>query len=107
MKAILKLSDKLTLEFDASGQKELFEELAKTQEIFAHNTCGACGGTDLKFIVRVVDDNKFYEIGCTNCGCKLAFGQHKKGGTLFPKTKDDEGKWLKNKGWTKYIPPTA
>ena len=40
-----------------------------------------------------------------DCGAVLGFGQHKKGGTLFPKRKDADGNWLENRGWYKYKPP--
>jgi hypothetical protein len=30
----------------------------------------------------------------------------KKGGRLFPKRKDKEGKWLNNGGWVKWNPDT-
>ena len=37
-----------------------------------------------------------------DCGATLAFGQHKKGGTLLPKRKDENGNWLENGGWHKW-----
>jgi hypothetical protein len=102
MKVIYKANDKLTFELEASGQKEIFKELALIQEIFSEEKCGLCSSTNLKFIVRNVDGNDYYELRCADCGALLAFGQHKKGGTLFPKRKDDNGNYLPNKGWHKY-----
>lgn len=106
MKVKYKANDKLEFELEGSGQKEVFKELATIQEIFAEEKCGVCGCTNLKFVVRNVDSNDYYEIRCgdTRCGAILSFGQHKKGGTLFPKRKDDEGKYLPNKGWHKWTP---
>lgn len=102
MKVLYKASDKLTFELEGSGQKEIFKELAVIQEIFAEEKCGLCSSSNLKFIVRNVEGNDYYELRCSECGAILAFGQHKKGGTLFPKRKDDNGTILPNKGWHKW-----
>ena len=104
MKAKYKVGDKLEFELDGAGQKELFKEIANIQEIFGEVKCGVCGSENIKFVVRVVDDNEYYELRCMDCGAVLGFGQHKKGGTLFPKRKDGDGNWLDNKGWYKYSP---
>ena len=89
MKVIYRPSDKLQFELEGSGQKEIFKELAVVQEIFGEEKCGSCGKNNLRYLVRNVDDNNYYEIRCNDCGAILSFGQHKKGGTLFPKRKDD------------------
>jgi len=104
MKVVYKASDKLQFELEGSGQKEVFKELATIQEIFSEEKCGVCGCTNIKFVVRNVDANDYYELRCTDskCGAVLSFGQHKKGGTLFPKRKDDDNNYLPNKGWHKY-----
>lgn len=105
MKVFYKANDKLSFELEASGQKEVFKELATIQEIFAEESCGVCGCHNIKYVVRNVDSNDYYELRCTEtkCGAVLAFGQHKKGGTLFPKRKDDDNKYLPNRGWHKYV----
>lgn len=102
MKLKYKVNDKLEFELDGSGQKEIFKELAIIQEIFGESNCGLCGKDHLKFIVRSVEGNDYYEMRCSDCGATLAFGQHKKGGTLFPKRRDDNNAWLPNKGWYKW-----
>jgi len=102
MKVKYKVGDRLEFEIDAAGQKEIFKELALIQEIFAEDKCGLCGSTNLRFIVRNIEGNDYYELRCADCGAILAFGQHKKGGTLFPKRKDDDGNYLPNKGWHKW-----
>jgi hypothetical protein len=107
MKVICKVNDKLTFELDGAGQKDIFEKLSSVQEVFGESACGKCAGTDLRFQVREVDSNKFYEIKCNKCGAVLAFGAHKKGDTLFPKRKDSDGKFLPDKGWHKWVPPTT
>lgn len=102
MKLRYKVNNKLEFELEGEGQKEIFKELASVQEIFGEEKCGLCGSQNLKFVVRNVDGNDYYELKCSDCGAVLAFGQHKKGGTLFPRRKDDEGNWLPNKGWYKW-----
>jgi hypothetical protein len=37
-----------------------------------------------------------------DCGAVLSYGQHKKGDTLFPKRKGEDGSWLENNGWYKW-----
>ncbi len=100
----IKVNDKLNLKVKAEGQKELFKNLATVQEIFGENNCGMCGDDKLRYVVRTVDDNDYFEMRCTKCGAILSYGQHKKGGTLFPKRKDEKGNWLKDGGWHKYTP---
>lgn len=102
MKLNYKVNDKLQFEVEGSGQKEIFKELATIQEIFGESSCGLCNKSNLKFIVRNVEGNDYYEMRCSDCGGTLAFGQHKKGGTLFPKRKDDDNNWLANRGWYKW-----
>ncbi len=82
---------------------EIFKDLAAIQEIFGEEACGVCGSKNIKFIVRNIENNDYFELRCSDCGAILAFGQHKKGGTLFPKRKDDDGHYLPNKGWHKWV----
>lgn len=102
MKVKYKTNTNLEFELEGSGQKEIFKELAVVQEIFSEDCCGACNKNRLKFVVRNVDSNDYYELRCNDCGAVLSFGQHKKGGTLFPKRKDENNNWLPNKGWYKW-----
>lgn len=98
---------RLAAEIEGKSQKDLFREIAVFQEVFEINACGACGEeNNLRFTVRSVEDNDFYELHCTNndCRARLAFGQHKKGDSLFPARKDKEGKWLPKHGWTRWNP---
>jgi translation initiation factor 2 beta subunit (eIF-2beta)/eIF-5 len=97
---------RITAELEGESQKDLFGELNKFQEVFEENICGKCGNEDVKFVVRTVDDNQYYELRCSKCGARLAFGVHKKGGGLFPKRKDNDGKWLPDNGWVKWNPKT-
>lgn len=113
MKAIVKLSEKLTIELDGSTQKDIFEKLAGVQQVFGEPKCGKCGGTDLRFQVREVDGNKYYEMVCMNpkCYAKLGYGQNKVGDTLFPKRfTQEKGKdrvYLEDQGWVKWQKPAV
>lgn len=89
-------------EIEEDGQKEIFKKLSSIQEIFGEAECGMCKNTNLRFAVRSVEGNDYYELKCPKCGANLAFGQHKKGGTLFPKRKDEKGEYLPNRGWYKW-----
>jgi hypothetical protein len=96
---------RITFEIEGGNQKELFEGVANLQEIFeADSTCGLCHKPNLKFRVREVQNNKYYELHCADCGAQFQFGQHKTKPTLFPKRKDKDDKWLPNRGWSKYQP---
>lgn len=106
MKATYTTKDK-NLKFEIDGEiKDIWKQLSTVQEIFENTTCGCCKGTDVRFVHRVVDDNAYFEVVCLNqkCRAKLAMGQHKKNGTMFPKRKDEDGKWIPNNGWTIYKP---
>jgi translation initiation factor 2 beta subunit (eIF-2beta)/eIF-5 len=96
---------KIKAELEGESQKDLFSELNRFQEVFEESTCGKCGSEDIKYIVRNVDDNQYYELRCTKCGARLSFGAHKKGGGLFPKRKDGDN-WLPDGGWVKWNPKT-
>lgn len=100
-------SGRMTAEFNSDSPRELFKELSRFQEVFEEGTCGKCGSTNIKFVVRTVDDNEYFELRCADCGAKLAFGANKKGGGLFPKRKDADGAWLPNNGWTKWNAKTG
>jgi hypothetical protein len=106
MKLKYKVNEKLEFELEGNGQKEVFKELSTIQEIFAEDACGVCNKKDIRYIVRNVDGNDFYELRCIDCGAVLAFGQHKKGGTLFPKRKDENNNYLPNRGWHKWTKDT-
>lgn len=112
MEARFKANTKLEICVNADTQKELFEELASNQEIFSkvNTTCGVCQSEETRFVVRHVEKDKdefdYYEVHCQNpsCRAKLAFGVHQgKAGTVFPKRKDEDGKFLPNNGWTRYV----
>jgi hypothetical protein len=90
------------VELDASSPKEAWAEIATFQEIFEETNCGKCDSGEVKFVVRSVKDDDYYELRCLKCGAKLAFGQHKNGKTLFPSRKDSSGEYLPTNGWVKW-----
>lgn len=95
------LGGRITLELEGGTQKELFAAIADAQDVFdADTVCGLCNGQDLRFQVRHIEGNAFYELACRGCTARLTFGQHKEGGTLYPKR--GEG----NRGWAKFQRPT-
>lgn len=102
MKIKYRANNNLEFEIDGDGQKEIFKDLASLQEVFGEENCGCCKKSNFRFVVRNVEDNDYYEIRCNECGAVLPFGQHKKGNTLFPKRKDDQGNWMKDRGWYKW-----
>jgi hypothetical protein len=104
---------KVTIE--GKTQTDIFEQLAQFQEVFENLECSRNGkkSDNVRFVVREDDDaNKYYELKCFDVdkelyGAKLAFGQHKKGGTLFPRRQDKDGNWLPNNGWVKFNKTTG
>lgn len=97
-------SNYLEFEIDGNSHVEIFKQLADFSEVFTDEPCGLCKSEDTRFIVRNVDDNNFYERKCMSCNGKLAYGQHKKGGSLFPKRTIDDEYDRVNKGWFKWVP---
>jgi hypothetical protein len=101
---------RITVTLEGKTQTDLFEQLAQFQEVFENTVCERNGkrSDNVRFVVREDDEaNKYYELVCQDSDkelwhAKLAFGQHKKGGTLYPKRKDKDGTWLKNGGWVKF-----
>lgn len=98
---------RLTFKVSGENPKALFKEIATIQDLFeAESSCGCCQGESLKYQARQVDEYDFFELVCLNpdCRARFSFGQHKKGGGLFPKRKSESGDWLPNRGWSRYIP---
>jgi hypothetical protein len=88
--------------FEVEGDpKEIFTQLAAVQDVFgaAATGCGGCGCPDVYPVVREYDGNTYYEMRCTQCRCKLSFGQKRDGGGLFIRRKNKDGDWLPNNGW--------
>lgn len=105
MKVSYTTADKrLTVEVEGKDNKDVFSQLSLFQEIYEARVCGACDSANVRFSVREVKGNTYYELRCSDCGSTLAFGQKKADGSLFPKRKDKDGNWLPNNGWVKWNP---
>ena len=100
---------RLTAEFEAENQSELWRQVASFQEVFESALICRKGGkesSDIRFIVRQdAEENEYFEARVVSgplAGTKKAFGQNKKGGGLFPRNKDKDGNWLPDGGWVKW-----
>jgi len=91
-------NQRMNVEIDSDSVKDTFKKLAEFQEVFDESSCTLCNNDDLQFVVRTVDGNDFYELKCKKCSAKRAFGQHKSGGSLFPK--NGWHKWNGNQNGT-------
>lgn len=101
----------LVFEITGATAQEVFEELAKIQEVFDNETsCGVCNGTSIKYQHRTVQKHDFHELVCkdSKCRARFSFGHSQQDkGALFPKRKDKDGNWLPNRGWEKYVAPNS
>ena len=110
---------RMTFRLTAETPKEIFQQIAGVQETFeAETACGVCGGEDIKFQRRLAGDKDqydYFELVCKNveCRARFSFGQSLDKKNLFPKRTDDEkekgddGYYLPNRGWVKYVKPAA
>jgi hypothetical protein len=114
MKVTYTLDNGLTVELEGKTQTDIWDQLAEFQEVFGNTTCVAkikgqvVKSDKVKFVKRTVDDNDYYELLCVDGESPLfmykkSFGQHKKGGTLFPKRDVPEGCIPGLNGWHKYV----
>lgn len=102
------LNGRISFEVEGDAAKDLFKAIAQLQAMFDTDTaCGLCSSEDICFSMRTVDGNDYYDLLCRSCHASLGFGQHKKGGTLFVKRKDQQGNILPNEGWRKWGNRTA
>jgi hypothetical protein len=86
VKIVHKLSKNTQVEIEASTQIEAFEKLGALSEVFGQSACGHCESANIHPRVRVVEGgHKYPEWACRDCGATLSYGQHRSGGTLFPK----------------------
>jgi hypothetical protein len=79
-------NSRITFEVTGETQKEIFRQISDLQEVFeAYDTCGLCNSTRIVYRTRTVEGNDFFELACLDCSAEMPYGQHKQGGTLFPK----------------------
>lgn len=101
----------MTVEFEGDTQTDIVAQLSAFQDTFVDRPTakfkgefvnGLDNGAYIKYIVRNVDDNLYYEkriIGGPMHGFKKALGVHKKGGGLFPKYDIPENCIPAHNGW--------
>lgn len=96
-------NQRISAEISADTPRNIFAALAEFQEVFDEPCCSKCDCDNLRFVVRTVDDNDYYELRCLNpnCRAKLQFGCNKDGKSLFPKRKDGDN-WRGSNGWTRW-----
>jgi hypothetical protein len=127
MKAQIKAKANLIVEVEGDTQTELFEALARGEEVFSHAECGYCKNTNISFVVREDQEgNNYYELHCKDlrCRARLPFGVAKSPkGSMYPKRRFDSlsptekikradeegyakahGGYLNYNGWYKYKP---
>lgn len=98
-------SGHLTFEVEGGSPKDLFENIANLQSVFeAEERCGLCDSPAIRFRVREAAGNKYYELFCVDCRARFSFGQHRQGGGLFPKRRDEAGNLLPSRGWARWEP---
>ena len=109
MKVQRKISPTTIVETEGATVAEVFEALARLEEIFGHETCGLCSKTGVSYTVRQdKEGNKYYQAVCCACGAEFRFGVRKTPpGCLFPQLKDKDGNVKPNGGWAKWTPSTA
>lgn len=101
------------VKLEGKTQRDLVEQLASFQEVFENIVATYDGvvSDKVRWQVREVDGNKFYEQVCYDDnpkirGARLSFGSHKTGGGLFAKRKDvaEDGTetYNKNGGWKRW-----
>lgn len=109
-----RINDKTTIHAEGENTADVFEKLAKLQEVFGEThaikyfkTDKEMRGKDLIYRVREHDGNKFYELYCPSIQAKLPFGMNKETGDIYPKRlkTDDKGKAVKDEnGKAVYLP---
>lgn len=98
---------RLVFEIQGGSAKDLFAGIARVQDVFeSDDKCGCCESENIRFNVRNVSKGKseyvYFELRCLDCWAQLQFGQNQDMKGLFPKRKDENGNWMKNRGWFKY-----
>lgn len=114
MEALIKLNGSTTIKVEGTDLKDLLEQVTQIDDAVGFEPCGKCKSNNTAPRYRQVEEDKFYEIRCLDCGAVLQLGVNKKGGTLYKKKMltDDKGKavknadgksqWLPNNGWLKW-----
>lgn len=88
-----RVNDRVTIQVEANGPIDMMEQIGHYVMILSQNTCGLCQSSNVHPEHAARSGYDFYSMRCFDCGGEFSFGQHKEGGTLFPKT---------DKGWHKF-----
>ena len=115
MELLYKTADgRYEVKLEGKTHKDLVEQLASFQEVFENIVATYNGVTSdkVRWQVREVDGNKFYEQVCYDDNpqirnARLSFGCHKVGGGIFAKRKNDDDTFNKNNGWKRYNKATG
>jgi len=85
---------RMMIKVEAETQKELFLKVSQAADVFdAQEECGECKSKMIRPRVRELEKGSYYELICESCGAQFSFGQHKNGGTIFPKHKEGWKVW--------------
>ncbi len=106
MKVNRKVSPTTILEAEGQTVAEVFEALARMEEVFhGHEECGLCHKRETAYQVRQdKEGNKYYQVVCLFCKAEFRFGLKKQPqGVLFPQLKDKNGNWKPDGGWAKWM----
>lgn len=88
---------------EAQNIKDAVKAMSQIQLVFEGNVCGQCSA--VAFLEhRIAQGYEFYAKRCSNpeCNAQLDLGQHREGGTLFVKLRDDQGNVIGRNGWYIY-----
>ena len=96
IKVKLNITPKCQLEAEVETVKDMFRVIGDFSTVLSETNCGSCNSERIVMGHRIAKGYDFYELECADCHCRLSFGQHKEGETLFPKR--DKGK----NGWHRY-----
>ena len=91
MKAVVKLTDKITLEID---ERDEMETLSKAIVLSRYpKKCDVCGGTQIGLgSNKDKEGNVYVNAICFSCGAKSKLGRYKVGGYFWHKFQKWEGK---------------
>ncbi len=91
MEATIKaFSGRVLVKVTGETVRELFKAVSDVEQSFnAQKACGKCQSTEIFPNVRTTrNGDNYFELRCRACNAQFVFGQHKTGGTLYPK-----GQW--------------
>lgn len=98
------LGGRLIIKGEFTTTTELFAAVGLIAEALdGDDACGKCNSPHIYPKARPAQEYVYYELVCADCGARLSFGQHKKGGSLWAKRTNESGMYLDNRGWNNFI----